>query len=163
MRFGEGSEESSASVAPAGDFAQRETSRRAHRIKRWRRYQVGMSLVHCRETAGLDHLDVLYYEKHGLMTLRPMTVEECREVLCRWDGDRPTGADAQVEPLEGPERASRVSHEVNAMAHISAREDERDGSEAVIRLPYLPAHSDATGRTPRGSRQVNAIERIPGS
>ena len=112
---------------------------------------------------GLDHLDVLYYERHGLMTLRPMTVEESREVLCRWDCDRPTGAHAEVEPLESPERASRVSREVNAMAHISAREDERDGSEAVIRLPYLPAHSDATGRTPRGSRQVNAMERIPGS
>ena len=32
---------------------------RAHRIKRWDRYQVGMSLLHCREAAGLDHLDVL--------------------------------------------------------------------------------------------------------
>ena len=65
-------------------------------------------------------------------------------------------------PLDQPCLVA-LSREVNAMAHISAREDERGGLEAVIRLPYLPAHGDATGRIPRGSRQVNAMERIPGS
>ena len=145
---------------------------RAHRIKRWHRYQVGMSLVHCRETAGLDHLDVLYYERHGLMTLRPMTAEECRKVLRRWDGHLPTRADAAADSLETAEPAPRVSHEVNATAHISAREDEHDnadlaavdhaGSEAVLRLPHLPARSDATGRMPRGSPPVNSMGRILG-
>ena len=49
-----------------------------------------MSLLHCRETEGLDHLDVLYYVKHRLMTLRDMTPEERRQALYRWDGDKPT-------------------------------------------------------------------------
>ena len=62
----------------------------AHRIKRWHKYREGMSLLHCRETRDLDHLDVLYYEAHGLMTLRPMTQEELREVLRRWDDRFPT-------------------------------------------------------------------------
>ena len=62
----------------------------AYRIKRWHRYQVGMSVLHCRETEGLDHLDVFYYERHGLMTLRPMTREELQEALRPWDDNRPT-------------------------------------------------------------------------
>ena len=77
---------------------------RAYRIKRWDRYEVGMSLLHCRETAGLDQLDVLYFERHGLMALRDMTPEERREALFRWDGDNPTG--------DG-ERASSARGEVN--------------------------------------------------
>ena len=99
---------------------------RAHRIKRWHRYQEGMSLVHCRETAGLDHLDVLYYERHGLITLRPMTAEERREVLRHWDGHHSTRRDTAVDSSEAAEPAPRMRHEVNAMAHTSAREENHD-------------------------------------
>ena len=75
---------------------------RAHRIKRWHRYQVGMSLLHCRETAGLDHRDVLYYERQGLMTLRPMTLEEGRDALHRWDADASTSTGPQREGRTPP-------------------------------------------------------------
>ena len=85
---------------------------RAYRIKRWDRYEVGMSLLHCRETAGLDQLDVLYFERHGLMALRDMTPEERREALFRWDGDNPTG--------DG-ERASSARGEVNVATSDPAR------------------------------------------
>lgn len=132
-----------------------------------------MSLVHCREAAGLDHLDVLYYERQGLMTLRPMTAEERREVLRRWDDHPPTRADTAVDSPEAAEPAPGMSHEVNAMAHISAREVKHDndllavvdhsGSEAVIRLPYSPIHSDTTGRIPGGNSPVKSMERIPGT
>ena len=73
---------------------------RAHRIRRWDRYEVGMSVLHCRMTEGLDHLDVLgYYVKHAgtdgrpLMTLRPMTEEERKAALARWDGE-----EAEAQP-----------------------------------------------------------------
>lgn len=59
---------------------------RFFRIKRWARYQVGMSVLHCRITEGLDHLDIGYYVKHGLMTLRPMDEAEKAAALERWEG-----------------------------------------------------------------------------
>ena len=82
---------------------------RGYRIRRWHRYQVGMSVLHCRETPGLDHLDIGFYEKHGLMTLRPMTPEERREALRRWDGNSPT---------RDGERTSAVTREVSAAIHL---------------------------------------------
>ena len=70
------------------------------RIRRWDRYEVGMSVLHCRMEEGLDHLDVLgYYVKHNgtdgrpLMTLRPMSDEERKAALARWDGE---AAEAQT-------------------------------------------------------------------
>ena len=78
---------------------------RAYRIKRWDRYEVGMSLLHCRVTAGLDHLDVLYYAEHGLMTLRDMTPQERREALLPWDGNHST---------HDSDRASSSSREAKA-------------------------------------------------
>ena len=92
---------------------------RARRIKRWHRYQVGMSLLHCRETVGLDHLDILYYEKHGLMTLRPMTSEERREALHRWDGDSP----AHVELRRG-QYTPLVTNETSGLGEIRATRTE---------------------------------------
>ena len=89
---------------------------RAHRIKRWHRYRVGMSLLHCRETAGLDHLDVLYYAKHGLMTLRPMTAEERREALRRWDADGATSGDPVQRSIEDDKRMSSVTCAVSPAA-----------------------------------------------
>ena len=89
---------------------------RAHRIKRLDRYQVGMSLLHCRETAGLDHLDVLYYAKQGLLTLRDMTPEERRDALRRWDGKDPT-RDVECTPS--------ATREANAATHVPARDHER--------------------------------------
>ena len=62
----------------------------AYRIRRWDRYKVGMSVLHCLETAGLDHLDIQFYVDHRLMTLRPMTREERQEALRPWDGNNPT-------------------------------------------------------------------------
>ena len=68
----------------------REHPGRALRIKRWHKYKEGMSVHYCWETAGLDHRDLGFYEKHGLMTLRPMTQEERQEALRPWDGNKPT-------------------------------------------------------------------------
>ena len=68
-----------------------------------------MSLLHCRETAGLDHLDVLYYAKHGLMTLRPMTVEERRDALRRWDANGATGSDPVQSSIEDDNRMSSLT------------------------------------------------------
>ena len=59
----------------------------AFRIRRWDRYTVGMSVLHCRITEGLDHLDIGFYVKHGLMTLRDMTDAEKADALKRWDGE----------------------------------------------------------------------------
>ena len=93
----------------------------ARRIKRWHKYQEGMSILHCRETEGLDHLDVLYYEKHGLMTLRDMTPKERQEALRRWDSNNPDRDDAVHEPIAGDERTPSVIHGVHATAHIPER------------------------------------------
>jgi len=57
---------------------------RALRIKRWHLYRVGMTLQHCKETEGLDHLDVLFYEEHGLMQLRDATPEEVQSAEAAW-------------------------------------------------------------------------------
>ena len=75
-----------------------------HRIKRWHRYSVGMSVLECRITHGLDHLDIGYYVKHGLMTLRPMTDAERTAALARWDGE-PVPAQPAREP-EAPAPAT---------------------------------------------------------
>ena len=91
----------------------------AYRIRRWRRYMVGMSLLHCRETAGLDHLDVLYYEKHRLVTLRPMTEEERREALRRWDGDGAVLRDPVHEPDEAGEPAVSLARAPETTAQVS--------------------------------------------
>ena len=112
---------------------------RAHRIKRWHRYEVGMSLLYCRETAGLDHLDVLYYEKHGLMTLRDMTPEERQEALRRWDASNPTRKDRERRTSATPAGA--------VATHAPERRPEPVEPIAV-----------AKSRTPKGStdRDVNA-------
>ena len=68
-----------------------------------------MSLLQCREAAGLDHLDVLYYAKHDLMTLRDMRPEERREALRRWDGNN---------PIRDVECTPSVTREVNAVTHV---------------------------------------------
>ena len=63
------------------------------RIKRWHLYAVGMSLLHCRITEGLDHLDIGYYCRNTgtdgkpLMTIRPMTDAERKEATARWEGE----------------------------------------------------------------------------
>lgn len=63
------------------------------RIKRWAQYKIGMSVLHCRITEGLDHLDIGYYTRHNgtdgkpLMVLRPMTDAERKAAVARWDGE----------------------------------------------------------------------------
>ena len=57
---------------------------KALRIKRWDRYKVGMTLQQCKETEGLDHLDVLFYEEHGLMTLTDPTDKEVDAAVAAW-------------------------------------------------------------------------------
>jgi len=49
---------------------------KALRVKRFADYKVGMTLQHCKETTGLDHLDVGFYVEHKLMTVRPATDKE---------------------------------------------------------------------------------------
>lgn len=54
------------------------------RIKRWHLYRKGMTLQHCKETEGLDHLDVLFYVENELMRLRPATKAEIEAVDKEW-------------------------------------------------------------------------------
>lgn len=56
----------------------------ALRIKRWRNYKVGQSLLHCKLTPNLDHLDVLFYVEHGLMELRQPTQAEIKATQQKW-------------------------------------------------------------------------------
>jgi hypothetical protein len=56
----------------------------ALRIKRWHLYKEGMTLQHCKETEGLDHLDVLFYAEHKLVTLRDATEAEYKAALEAW-------------------------------------------------------------------------------
>lgn len=89
-----------------------------YRIRRWDRYEVGMSVLHCWETAELDHLDIRFYEEHGLMALRPMTREERQEALRPWDGNNPTRGGTVCEPLVGDERTASTIREANATASV---------------------------------------------
>jgi len=57
---------------------------KALRIKRWDSYSKGMSLQECKETDGLDHLDVLFYVEHGMMELRPATDKEVEAAVTAW-------------------------------------------------------------------------------
>lgn len=54
------------------------------RPKRWYNYSVGMSLWQCKVSMNRDHLDVLFYEDHGLMTLRNATDDEFKAMLDQW-------------------------------------------------------------------------------
>lgn len=70
----------------------------ALRIKRYHMYKVGMSLAHCKATPGLDHLDVLYYVEHNLMTLREPTKAELAQDLAPWQAPAPA-------PVAAPAKA----------------------------------------------------------
>ena len=87
-----------------------------YRIRRWDRYEVGMSVLHCWEAAGLDHLDIGFYERHGLMTLRPMTQEERQEALRSWDGIDTTRGGTVHEPIRGGDRTLSATRLANAKA-----------------------------------------------
>ena len=89
-----------------------------YRIRRWERYKVGMSVLHCWETAGLDHLDIGFYEKHGLMTLRPMTQEERQEALRPWDGNNPTRGGTVHQQFGGGERTLSATRGANATVQV---------------------------------------------
>ena len=132
---------------------------RAHRIKRWHRYQVGMSLLHCRETAGLDHLDVLYYERQGLMTLRPMTVEERRDALSPWDEDASTGTGPQREGRTPP-ATPELDLATPARDRSSTRLQDR---HARARPPALarPISRGANHSTASTSAEVLQIAGVP--
>ena len=56
----------------------------ALRIKRWHLYKPGMTLQYCKETAGLDHLDVLFYVENGLMKLVEPTQKEYDDAVAAW-------------------------------------------------------------------------------
>jgi hypothetical protein len=56
----------------------------ALRVKRWHMYKEGMTLQHCKETEGLSHLDVLFYEEHKLVTMRDATEAEYKAALEAW-------------------------------------------------------------------------------
>ena len=97
-----------------------------------------MSLLYCRETAGLDHRDVLYYVKHRLMTLRDMTPEELQETLRRWDGSNATPGGVEWKPSATPE--------VDAATYVPGQR--REPNEQI---------AEAQTRTPKGStdRDIN--------
>lgn len=82
---------------------------RAFRIKRWERYEEGMSVLHCRVTEGLDHLDIGFYEKHGLMELRPMNEQELAVALERWEGKAVGAQPAATATTEGESAAAPAS------------------------------------------------------
>lgn len=67
---------------------------KALRIKRWDRYSKGMTLQHCKETDGLDHLDVLFYVEHGLMELREPTEKEVSAAVEAWEKARKAQSEA---------------------------------------------------------------------
>jgi len=67
---------------------------KALRIKRWDRYAKGMTLQHCKETEGLDHLDVLFYVEHGLMELREPTEKEVSAAVEAWEKARKAQSEA---------------------------------------------------------------------
>ena len=100
-----------------------------------------MSLLHRRETAGLDHLDVLYYERHDLVTLRRMTEDERREALRRWDGN----GRVRTAPVHDPIRA-------------------RDPPPSVVRAPDTTALMSRAGSIAvpfRGDRADRTSARSP--
>ena len=109
-----------------------------------------MSVLHCRETPGLDHLDIGLYEKHGLMTLRPMTPEERREALRPWDGNKLAGA---VEPCPR-QHTPLVTHGVNKIVEIPGTQAERDRAyldavddsdwERAYQIAHRPVPPDST-------------------
>ena len=57
---------------------------KALRIKRFGSYKVGMTLQHCKETEGLDHLDIGFYVEHGLMEVTPATDKEYDAAVAEW-------------------------------------------------------------------------------
>ena len=67
---------------------------KALRIKRWDRYSKGMTLQHCKETEGLDHLDVLFYVEHGLMELAEPTEKEVAAAVAAWEKAKASSAKA---------------------------------------------------------------------
>ena len=110
-----------------------------------------MSLLHCRETVGLDHLDVLYYEKHDLMTLRTMTAEERREALRRWDRDSPARGG-----LRRGQHPPLVTHEVSELPESRATRTENT-------CTYLGGDDRCTGKlgtTTRVPDNVNPYSRV---
>lgn len=96
---------------------------KAHRIRRWHRYDVGMSVLHCRITDGLDHLDIGYYVKHGLMKLRPMTDAERKAALAAWTGE--------VVPEAQPAAASQQEAASDAAASNAASDAQQPTSDAA--------------------------------
>lgn len=79
----------------------------ALRIKRWHMYKVGMSLAQCKATAGLDHLDVLFYVQHNLMTLRPATAKEIAADTAPWSAPvaPPVPVEAKAKAPAKPAKA----------------------------------------------------------
>lgn len=55
------------------------------RVRRWHRYKVGMTLDECKMDHNMDHLDVFFHVRNGLMTLRDATDEEYKAFLVEWD------------------------------------------------------------------------------
>lgn len=56
----------------------------ALRIKRYHLYSVGLTLQDCKETEGLDHLDVQFYVEHNLMVLDNPTEDEVKARTELW-------------------------------------------------------------------------------
>lgn len=65
---------------------------KALRIKRWHKYKVGQTLLHCKVTPGLDYLDVLFYQAHGLVTLAQPSNAQVQAAQSRWAKAQPQAA-----------------------------------------------------------------------
>lgn len=55
-------------------------------VKRFHLYQEGMTLLHCKATAGLIPSDVTFYAELGYLTLRDATDEEYNAAVKEWEG-----------------------------------------------------------------------------
>lgn len=54
-------------------------------VKRFHLYKVGMTLLHCKATAGLVVNDVTFYAQNGYLTLSPCTDEQLAKALAAWE------------------------------------------------------------------------------
>ena len=63
-------------------------------IKRWALCQPGQTLYHHKTTAGLCHLDLPFWHKHGLIVLAPCTNAQYAAAVAAWQATQAVAAPA---------------------------------------------------------------------
>ena len=58
-------------------------------IKRWHLYRVGMTIQEAKTVPGLCYLDITFWEKNGLVTMRECTDQEYAAALAAWAVGKP--------------------------------------------------------------------------